>query len=54
MMTLPEIRERLRDRNIQKVSEATGLHPHSIYRLMKEDSRPAYETVKKIIDYLEA
>lgn len=55
MITLEEIRERLKSQHskISKVAEEVGLHPNAVYRLMKEDSNPAYETVKKLSDYLE-
>lgn len=56
MITLEEIRERLKSRHskISKVAEESGLHPNAVYRLMREDSKPSYETVKKLSDYLEA
>ena len=55
MLTLEEIRNRLRESHskINKVAEGAGLHPNAVYRLMREDSKPAYETVKKLSDYLE-
>lgn len=55
MITLDEIREQLKTNHskISKVAEDAGLHPNAVYRLMREDSNPAYETVKKLSDYLE-
>lgn len=55
MITLEEIRYRLKDQHskINKVAEAAGLHPNAVYRLMKSESKPSYETVKKLSDYLE-
>lgn len=53
MMTLQQIRETLKDRNVQAVSAACGISPHSIYRLMKQDGKPLYMTVKVLSDYLE-
>lgn len=55
MITLEEIRERLREQHskINKIAESAGLHPNAVYRLMKDESKPSYETVKKLSDYLE-
>ena len=52
-MTLEQVRESLKDRNICAVAERTGLHPNTIYRLMSPDSRPAWQTVAILSDYLE-
>lgn len=54
MMTLEEVREELRHYNskLSKVAEQAGVDKHAVYRLMTEGSKPAYETVKKLSDYL--
>ncbi len=54
MLTLDQIRERLRDRNIKAVSEKAGVHYNAVYRFMNGQSNPSYETVRKLCDYLEA
>jgi len=54
MLTVHEIRETLQDRNLSTVAIKSGVSAASIYRLIKEDSKPLYETVKKLSDYLEA
>ncbi len=46
------IRKDLKDRNIQAVAKATGLHPNSLYVFMKEQGKPKYETILKIEKYL--
>ena len=53
MKTVEEIRKALSDRNLRKVASEAGVSSASVYRLMKEDSRPLYETVKALSDYLE-
>lgn len=53
MKTADEIRETLADRNLRKVAKAAGISEASVYRFMKEDGRPLYETVKALSDYLE-
>lgn len=55
MLTLEQIRERLKNDHmkINKVAEGSGLHPNAVYRMMRENSKPSYETVKKLSDYLE-
>jgi DNA-binding phage protein len=34
------------------VAENAGVHPATVYRFMQEDSKPLYETVKALSDYL--
>ena len=53
MMTPQQIRDALKDRNVQAVAAASGVSAHSIYRLIKEEGRPLYTTVKALSDYLE-
>jgi predicted transcriptional regulator len=53
MMTVEQIRKRLEDANLKRVAENAGVHPATVYRLMNEDSKPLYETVKALSDYLE-
>jgi len=53
MLTLDEIRGQLADRNIKAVAQKAGVHPNAVYRFMKGQSNPSYETVRKLCDYLE-
>lgn len=53
-MTLLEVRERLKDSNLMAVSKAAGVHYNALYRLMNHSTKPQYETVEKLIKYLEA
>jgi DNA-binding phage protein len=53
-MTLSDVRERLKDSNLMAVSKAAGVHYNALYRLMNESTNPQYETVQKLISYLEA
>jgi hypothetical protein len=52
MMTIEQIRSRLADANLKRVAERVGLHPATVYRLMNEDSKPLYETVEILSEYL--
>jgi len=52
MLTLDEIKRRLKDANLSKVAKASGLHYNTIYRLVN-GQEPKYDTVKKLSDYLE-
>jgi DNA-binding phage protein len=54
MMTADQVRDALKDRNIQKVADGSGVAAATIYRFMQPASRPAYETVKALSDYIEA
>lgn len=53
MLEIDEIKKRLEDRNLSKVAKESGLSNASVYRFMKEDSKPLYVTVKKLSKYLE-
>jgi DNA-binding phage protein len=52
-MTLDQVRESLKHRNIQAVAREVRLHPNCIYRLMRQKTNPRYETVQRIINYLQ-
>jgi len=52
MMTIEQIKQRLDDANLKRVAVAAGIHPATVYRFMQEESKPLYETVKALSDYL--
>lgn len=53
MLTLLQIREALADRNLSKISDATGVNYHTILRLANGSAEPSYETVRLIVLYLQ-
>ncbi len=52
MLTIDQIKQRLRDANLKRVATNAGLHPATVYRLMQPDSQPLYETVRVLSEYL--
>ena len=55
MLTFQQIRERLQDRRLDAVAEATGLHPNSIARIRDgKNLNPKHSTVAALSAYLEA
>ena len=53
ILTLKEIQNQLKDRNLRKVSEIVGLNYHTILRISKGiEKNPRYETLTKLSDYL--
>lgn len=55
MLTFQEIRERLQDRRLDAVAEATGLHPNSIARIRDgKNNDPKHSTLAALSAYLEA
>ncbi len=52
MLSLPEIKNLLTDRQLNVVAERVGIHSNTIYRLMKVE-KADYDTIKKLSDYLE-
>ena len=52
MLTLDQIKDRLKHSNLRAVSEASGVNYYTLVKLMKEEGRdPAYSTVKALSDY---
>lgn len=52
MMTKEDVIEALQDRNLRKVSEATGLHYATVKRVAdNKEERVAYGTIKSLSDY---
>lgn len=53
MLSVKEIAERLQDRRLDKVAEATGLHRNTIMKYRDgEVEQPYLDTVQKLSDYL--
>lgn len=52
MLTPDEIRERLRDRKLKAVAEATGLHPNTVYAFVRGETMPTYDTLRVLSEYL--
>ena len=53
MMTLYEIKAKLHPMNLKTVASESGVHYNAIYRLMKGSTEPKYETVQKLVKWLE-
>jgi DNA-binding Xre family transcriptional regulator len=55
MLTLEEIKNRLQDRRLDVVAEATGLHPNSVARIRDgKNTDPKHSTLAALSAYLEA
>ena len=55
MLTLDQIKDRLKHSNLKAVAEAASVNYNTLYKLMNEDGRdPAYSTVKALSDYLQS
>lgn len=52
MMTIEQIRERLKFMNLKKVSEGANIHSNTLYRVAK-DKTPSYEVLIKLSEFLE-
>lgn len=52
MLTISQIKQRLRDSNLRKVSFNAGLNPATVYRFMRDQGKPTYETVELLSNYL--
>lgn len=54
MLTLEQIKDRLKHSNLRAVAEAAGIHYNTLYRLMNSNLDPSYSTVKALSDYLQS
>ena len=52
MLTIKKIKQRLRDSNLRKVATKSGVHSATLYRFMRNQSKPSYETVELLSNYL--
>jgi predicted transcriptional regulator len=53
MLTIDQIREALKDRNLMHVAEQTGVSYSALHRLATGAAEPNYTTVKAIAEYLQ-
>ena len=52
MLTISQIKQRLRDSNLKRVPIKSGVHPATVYRFMRDQGKPTYETVELLSNYL--
>lgn len=52
ILSAEEIKRRLQDRNLTKVSKASGISRPTLYLMMKQGANPKYTTMEKISAYL--
>lgn len=53
MLSLEQVKARLRDRRLAVVAEATGLTYNTLWRIMNERTKSvSYDVVKRLSDYL--
>jgi len=53
MLTLPEIRALLVDRNLSEVSRRSGVPYMALYNIANERAEPKYANVKALVEYLQ-
>lgn len=53
MLTLEQVRERLQDRRLNKVAEATGLCAATVSRIRDGQGEPSLKTMMALSAYLE-
>jgi transcriptional regulator with XRE-family HTH domain len=54
MLSLEQIKTALEDRNLITVSQRIYVSPATLRRIKNGETKPSYETLKKLSDYLEA
>lgn len=53
MLTLEQIKEKLKDRNLSEVGRRLGMTRAYLSALARGKFQPSYENLKKLSDYLE-
>jgi transcriptional regulator with XRE-family HTH domain len=53
-MTLEQLKSALADRNVQAVAKATGINPHTLYRIQQGKTKPHQSTMRLLAQYLGA
>lgn len=54
MLTLEEIREKLKDRKLSVVAASTGLSRQAVHNVMTgRTPRPSFDTVRRLVEYLQ-
>jgi transcriptional regulator with XRE-family HTH domain len=54
MLSIEQIKEMLKDRNLEAVAERTGLSRQTLSNIRNDKAKaPSYSTIKTISDYLE-
>lgn len=53
MLTLDEIKRRLKYMKLRQVSRESGVHENVLYRLVRSETNPQYETVERLSNWLE-
>lgn len=55
MLSLQEIREKLKDMNLSAVSRSIGMHRQQMWKLINdESSNPTSQTLERLTAYLES
>lgn len=56
MMTLEKVKAYLEANHckLSAVARAAGVDKFTLYRMMRENAKPSYETVKRLSDWIEA
>lgn len=52
MLTILQIKQRLMDSNLKRVAIKSGVNPSTVYRFMRGQGKPTYETVELLSNYL--
>lgn len=54
MLTISQIRERLADRRLQAVADATGVHYNTLRAIVRGDNtNPTHRVIEALSEYLE-
>ncbi len=54
MLTIEQIKDKMRDRKASKVAKAIGISRQALYLILNGATRPSYDTLQKLSDYLNA
>ena len=49
---VPSLRRKLKRYNLSQVARETDIDRHQLYRIVKGESRPSYETARKLLQWM--
>lgn len=54
MTDIEKLRQRMKHMRVYEVAVAAGVHPNSLYKIMRGSNNVNYETVRIVLEYLDS
>jgi transcriptional regulator with XRE-family HTH domain len=53
MLTIEQIKEKMKDRKISSVASACGISRQGLHQLLKDKNKPSYDILERLTKYFE-